>query len=520
MNRKKSNGILGNAFCSNFWNSKIVSEKVGAKETVLGYVFGPFGIMMLQSIVLSYFNQYLTDVLGFTVSKGVWIASFMVIFPVLSKIIDAITNVIMSKIMDNTDCRQGKLRPWFIMSLPVVIFGVIMMYWIPLAGVISQAIWVVIAYNIFYAVGYTMWYMPYEMMAALSTRNSSQRSRNSMAGTITKNMGTGVISIFFPTIMNGICELSGGVNRTGYLLTMAIMCVVAVPLTFIQYFYTRERITEERRAAENDGSEKLQKDEKRKKLKEVSFGTQMKACLKDKYWIMFVVMILAYQIFNALKTVALIYYSGWVVEGNAYGSVAAIQAKFQVIAMSPTLPALLIMLPMIKKHGRTFVIRIGAVLTILGTAAAFFNAGNTVIIYAGTAIHAIGSIAYVYTMMTFTGDVLDHVEWKQNVRCEGITAAFVGAVHCVSNGIGQGLFNLGLMLTRYESPREIGKTADGVRVFANQTKAATGWINFSFQGSLMCMGILFAIMFFLFFDLEKHVGQMQQELVQRKAEHK
>ena len=31
------------------------------RERWLGYVFGPFGVMLLQSIVNSYFNKYLTD---------------------------------------------------------------------------------------------------------------------------------------------------------------------------------------------------------------------------------------------------------------------------------------------------------------------------------------------------------------------------------------------------------------------------------------------------------------------------
>ena len=99
--------------------------------------------MLLQSIVNSYFNQYLTDVRGFTVSKGLWIASFMVVFPVVSKVIDAVTNVIMAKILDRTTCRQGKLRPWFILSLPIIILSIYMMFSVPAFGVKLQAVWVI-----------------------------------------------------------------------------------------------------------------------------------------------------------------------------------------------------------------------------------------------------------------------------------------------------------------------------------------------------------------------------------------
>ena len=58
--------------------------------------------------------------------------------------------------------------------------------------------------------------------------------------------------------------------------------------------------------------------------------------------------------------------------------------------------------------------------------------------------------------MSFTGDAIDHVEYSQNIRVEGITAALVGFMHSLANGLGQGLFNLGLLATRYVTPEAIG----------------------------------------------------------------
>ena len=63
--------------------------------------------------------------------------------------------------------------------------------------------------------------------------------------------------------------------------------------------------------------------------------TQLKACVKDKYWLMFILLIFIYQVLNALKSVSQVYYAGWVVNGNAYGEYAAIQARFTMIAMAP-----------------------------------------------------------------------------------------------------------------------------------------------------------------------------------------
>ncbi len=89
-------GLLANAFSSSRWDSRIKSANTTKKEMWLGYVLGVWGMMMTSSVVNSYYNQYLTDVIGFDSTKGAWIATFMVLFPLLSKIIDAITNLVMA----------------------------------------------------------------------------------------------------------------------------------------------------------------------------------------------------------------------------------------------------------------------------------------------------------------------------------------------------------------------------------------------------------------------------------------
>ncbi len=512
---KSEKGFLANAFQGSFWNSRITSANVGKKELWLGYVAGPFGAMLLQSIVNSYFNQYLTDVLGFTASRGLWIASFMVLFPLLSKILDAVTNVLMAKVLDKTTCRQGKLRPWMILSLPVMVVSLLMLFWIPFSNPVVMAVWVVVAYNLFYSVGYTMWYMSYELSAALSTRNFKQRKNNSMAGQITKNIGTGMISILFPTILIAISGMVGN-TRSGYLVCMAVMCCIAVPLTFLQYFYTRERITEERRnqyGVEGSTAQEV-------KVKKVSFLKQFKACIKDKYWIMLVILIMLYQVFNAMRGISQVYYSGWVVNGNAYGEYAAIQAKFTMIALSPMGPGLILLLPLFKKFGRSRVIIGGSVFAMVGALAAFVNAGNTGAIYGGTAIYSIGSMAIIYSLFTFIGDCIDHVEYSQGVRVEGFTAAIVGFAEMFSKGIGQALFNLGLSATHYTTPEVIGsfinKKGNEILLYADQTSDATNWINFSYQGSNMITGVIFFVLFVFFFKIEKHMPTVQAALEDKK----
>ncbi|MBO6158488.1 MAG: MFS transporter [Firmicutes bacterium] len=514
----KNRGLLANAFKIDKWNSKITTANVSPKEMWLGYVLGPYGMLVVQSIVNSYYNQYMTDVLGFTAERAMWMASFMVLFPLLSKLFDAVTNIVMSKIIDSTVCRQGKVRPWLILSIPLVFISVVLLFWMPFSGPRTQAAWVCFSYVLYYCVSFTMWNMSKELTPALSTRNVAQRKNLAMAAEITRNVGTGFISILFPMILSAICAAMNGNDAQGYLLTMSLMACLTIPLTFIQYFFTRERVTEERRsgAGLTDAAARLEAEHKLEKP-EASLKDQLKVCLKDKYWLIFVVIVFVFNVLGNMRNISLIYYCGWVVRGNQYGARAAIQATFQMIALSPMGPGILLVLPMVRKLGRTKTIWMGSILTIIGSIFAYAMAGNRMFIMIGTALTAIGNIAFSYLIMSYMGDVIDQVEWKSGTRCDGLTGGFVSAAMMFAVGIAQGLFNLGLMMTKYAQPTEIGMSAEGIRLYADQPAAATGWINFSYQGTYIVMGIMIFVLFKFFFDIEKKMPQVSRELQERRV---
>ena len=138
-------------------------------------------------------------------------------------------------------------------------------------------------------------------------------------------------------------------------------------------------------------------------------------------------------------------------------------------------------------------------------------------IYMGSALAAFGNIAFSYVILTFVGDLIDHVEWKTGVRCDGLTGGTVSAVMMFAVGIAQGIFNLGLMASGYAQPQQIGTSAEGIALYADQAAAATGWINFAYQGSYIVIGLLFFFMFCFVFRLEDHMPQISRELQERKV---
>ena len=89
---------------SPIFNSRIKSDTVTRSEKWLGYLLGPAGALLLNAVLATYLNVYYTDVLNLT---PLWGGLFLAIFPIISKIIDAITNICMGQIIDRTRTKQG-----------------------------------------------------------------------------------------------------------------------------------------------------------------------------------------------------------------------------------------------------------------------------------------------------------------------------------------------------------------------------------------------------------------------------
>ena len=86
------------------FDSRIQSYNTTAKEKWLGYLAGPAGALLVNALLAQGFlNVFYTDELGMS---GVWGGLFLVVFPILSKILDAVTNLIMGAIIDRTHTVQ------------------------------------------------------------------------------------------------------------------------------------------------------------------------------------------------------------------------------------------------------------------------------------------------------------------------------------------------------------------------------------------------------------------------------
>ena len=469
-------------------NSRIRSENVTNSEKWLGYLLGPAGALLLNAVLATYLNVYYTDVLNLT---PLWGGAFLTIFPIVSKIIDAITNVIMGYIIDRTRTSQGKARPWLLLSAPLLCVTGILLFVVPSGNTTVQAIWVMVSYNLFYSFAYTIFNMSHNLMAPLSTRNTEQRGSLSVFNQIATIMMSGIlVALIFPMVIMPAL----GVDKAKWIMVMSILSVIALPLTLLEYYFTKERVTLEGGEAEED---------------KPAFKSQLKAIFSDKYMIIILVYFLIYTIGVSIKNLGLVYYCNYVLGTYNDGTT---QMLISVIGGVPMGIGIFAVWPLAKKFGKRNVTLAGFILYALGSGICWLFPTNMVIVLIGQFIKNIGGLPCAYVFMALFADVLDHMEWKHNFRVDGIAMSVYNIIAVSSVGICTGIFNFMLSKSGYVAPY----TDAAGQLIATQSEAVKNTITFSFVGLETFTGIILAVLL-VFLTVEKGIDKKQKEIKARKG---
>lgn len=472
--------------------SRVHSEHVTHGERWLGYLVGPAGALLFNAVLATYLNVFYTDVLKLT---GIWGGAFLMIFPIVSKVIDAITNIVMGQLIDRTRSKEGKARPWLLLSAVLMPVTGILLFAVPSASQTVQVIWVMISYNLFYSFAYTIYNMSHSLMVPLSTRNTTQRGGLSVFNNISNVMISGIIvALIFPMVVMPVL----GANKQLWLTVMSILAILALPLTLLEYFFTKERVTEE------GGS-----DADAKPIRE-----QLRAVVKDKYWLILMLYNVVYLIGVGFKNSALVYYCNYVL--GTYND-GITQMLVSVIGGVPMGIGIFAVWPLAKRFGKRNVTLVGFILYAIGGAVCLIDPRNMVVVLIGQFIKNIGGLPCAYVFAALFADVLDHIEWKCRFRVDGLSTSINSIIATVCIGITSGVLNLCLARSGYIAPEYIAAT--GETLGAMQNAATQNVFIFFFLGLEIITGIILAVLLW-FLSVEKNLDLKQAEIRSRREEAK
>lgn len=420
------------------FDSRIRQDEVGRKERILGYFLGPVSVVFINSVLNNYLNVYYTDVVQL---GSVWNGWFLTVFPIAVKILDALTFLLMGMIVDRFYSRQGVARPWILFSAPLLAVSFVLLFVFPSENTGLMLIWIFISYNLFYSVAYTAYNTCHTLLVPLSTRNQEQRGRLSVL-TNTQGMLSGMlVAVVFPAFVIPAI----GVRRESWILLMAILAAVIFPCVLLEYYFTRERVTEESRKA----GLVREPIEKTGVSPKITMKGQLKLCMKSRSWAVLMVYLVLNQLAGLLSSFSTFYYCNWVL-GNYNDGYT--QALFYAVGNAPLGLGLFLCHPICRKLGRRNAMVFGFILAAAGTAVCLADPRNLVTVLVGQAVKSVGLIPSTFMVSAMLGEALDDVEEKTGVRCDGFSSSIYNVVFTITTGVAMCILNLGLTQLGYIAP--------------------------------------------------------------------
>lgn len=441
---------MGNA--KKIFASRVKSANVKIfPEAALGYLIGPVLALAANGIVNTYLIQYWDKVL----SLGEWAPLFQTLLPIISAIIIVIGNLLVGRLMSRKPGFAGKARPLILIGMPFIAIALLVLFMVPFPeGATAEnpsilaLVMITIGYNLYYAVAYPFYYTAHSSLVGLSTRDGKKRSLLATASNAAQLGASGLAGMIGPFLVDwldllakdGSLEAKQAANNKWFIL-MIIMIVCLVIGCFVEFLFTRERITEEslQKMGDKDAAkaQKLDSEEDKK----ISMKDQAKACVKDKYWWFIIVFFFLYQFSGMLKNNDATWFSQAFLNGET-----KLAGTINTVGAIPTALGMVVIWPLVNKFGKANCIKVGGFIASLCGLLGFVCiplAGNVGAIYgvsiAAFCLKALGTVPAMYISLALLADVNDHIEAKTGMRTDGFTMAVYGSIMVATPGLANGV---------------------------------------------------------------------------------
>ena len=413
--------------------TKIKSANVKPVESLLGYLVGPFCAMLANGIFTTYLNRYFRNVLfAEELASGSALAGtvegFLTIFPILSAVLIVIGNLVAGQLVERTRTKAGKARPWILLSAVLLAVSSVLIFIQPSNDPTFKMVWLVIAYNLYYAVAFPLYNTANSTLTPLSTRNSKQRSVLASFVNMSLLGAVGAGSMVFPFLLSILIkpEMSLGTQKTFWMILFIIVAVITFLGTVMQYYFTRERVTEE-----SMGQEQTETKPR------ISAGKQAKAAVGDRYFWIIIVFYFLYQFSGGIKNTSLNFYAE--ILATPSFPTDSVTGVLGIIGAVPMAVAVFFVAPLCNKFGKRPVCVIGMIVGVAGGVIAGVGNDNMVVASLGIALKCLGSAPAGYMILAMIADSLDHIEAKCGFRCDGLVMSIYSSIMIASTPVAQGI---------------------------------------------------------------------------------
>ena len=408
---------------------------------------GTIGRDALYTLVSMYLITYLTEVVGLSDGQLAIIGTLMVAF----RIFDALNDPIMGTIVDNTNTRWGKFKPWIVFgALASGIFTILLFSDLALSGK---------GYIIFFAVTYLLWGICFttndisywSLMPAISKDQKVREGIGAIAR-ICANVGMFTVVVLYTMVP----DLFGMPPKRSYFL----FTVIIVAVMWIFQLVTVIGVKEDRTQL--------------KKQQHTSLKGMLDALIKNDQLMVTAVAMALFMIGYCTTTSFGVYYFKYAYKNEGtYMVFAAVLGVAQLTALS--------IFPQFSKKYTRKQLYTGAMFAVCAAYILFFFSFEKLplIIVAGLVLFFAQAFIQLL-MLLFLADAVEYGEWKLGKRNESVSFAVQPFINKLGGAIGTAVVTATLIIsginpvsqkiTEIEAAMET--MTDAAQIAASQTQIA------------------------------------------------
>lgn len=384
----------------------------------VGYGSGDVGGNVVYAFIAFFVMIYLTDTMG--LNPGIIGTLIMV-----SRIFDGISDIFFGSLIDKTNTRMGKARPWMFWAyfgcaaMIVAIFAVP-----PSLGDFAMYTWFFITYVLLNAVFFTANNIAYSTLTALITKNAEERVQ---MGSIRFVFAFGT-SLLIQVSTVGLVQFFGG-GAEAWRSVAIIFALVGLTVNTISVFSVRELPPEVLYARPDEDAEEEQETIAED---EPTLLASLKLLIANKYYLMIVLVFILGQVVTAMLGMG-IYFMTYILGDVNY---------FSTFAWAINVPMILTLLatPFVVKWARGiyWVNLYGYIIAFIGRAlvivAAFMGSIPLMLVF--TAVGSIGMAPLQGTLNALIAEASEHTFMTKKKRIDGMMFSATSLGVKIGGGIG------------------------------------------------------------------------------------